>query len=269
MPITLLAGPLPAVALVAGVALGSAAQPGTVLSMLLAAVIQAVVVQNLRWRASALRDEADRLMAAGDSDRMALVEVQHRVANAMQFTSSLLTLQADRVRDANDAAEALRDAGRRLGAVAGIHRRLHDPRLAGAGMGETLRDIVVDLLEARGLVIGADGVRLDVAVDAPVLGLPRATAVAMIVTEAVTNAAKYAFVNGRGALTVALRATGDEVMLEVVDDGPGPPTGADRAETLGMLVMQAMAHRLGGRFGFGAAPAGGARVAIVFPQAAP
>lgn len=215
------------------------------------------------------RDEAARLRAQLEEERTMLREMQHRIANALQLLASLLSLQAGRVADPDAAREALEDAAARLGTVARIHRRLHEPNLSGDALPELLQDIANAMLAARGLGPGmADTVRLrvDVADAARRLDPVRATAVAMIVAEAATNAAKHAFdASDAGSLAIVLERRDAQFVLSVTDDGPGPPEDAALQESLGLPVMQAMARRLAGEFRFGPGAQGGAQVLVTFP----
>ena len=85
------------------------------------------------------------------------------------------------------------------------------------------------------------------------LTLPNARAVAMglIVNEALTNAAKYAFVDGRdGAVEVALEGGEDDWSLSIADDGRGaesaPPPGAGERLGTGSRLMQGLAKQAKG-----------------------
>jgi two-component sensor histidine kinase len=243
---------------------------GVMVPVLLAAAalagLQVVRVRGLLRRG---RDEAARLRAQLEEERATLREMQHRIANSLQFLASLLSLQAGRVADPDAAREGLEDAAARLGTVAQIHRRLHEPNLSGDALPELLRDIAAGTLAARGLGPGlSDGMRLrvEVADAARRLDPVRATAVAMIVAEAATNAAKHAFDTiGVGSLDIVLERRDAQFVLSVTDDGPGPPEDAALQESLGLPVMQAMARRLAGEFRFGPGAQGGAQVLVSFP----
>jgi len=249
---------------VLGWALGAGGHGPIILAMLLGGVAQAGLLALTEHRAA--RRPPCRVR---DGDHLILLEMQHRTANALQFLASLLSLKADQVEDAEAGREALRDAAERLGTTARLHRRLNDPDISGPRLAELLRETAADLLAARGLApLGDAGVTLRVEVDAAPHGLDpvRATQVAMIVVEAVTNAAKHAFgARGRGQLAIGLRRAGVQMRLSIRDDGPGLAQGRPADEGLGVMVMEAMARRLGGRFSLGPGPDGGAEVMVVFP----
>ncbi|MBX7207491.1 MAG: sensor histidine kinase [Verrucomicrobiaceae bacterium] len=83
-----------------------------------------------------------------------------------------------------------------------------------------------------------------------------------IAQEAVTNALKHA---SAGEIRIALERRGNEVLLEVDDDGEGLPENKEGNEGIGLRVMRQRAGILGGKLTVGAAPAGGTRVAVHVP----
>jgi two-component sensor histidine kinase len=73
----------------------------------------------------------------------------------------------------------------------------------------------------------------------------------LIVTEAVTNAVKYAFPAGRsGHVSVRLTANGETAELVIKDDGIGIPAGRTETETgtrdgIGIQLIRGFARQLG------------------------
>ncbi len=233
----------------------------------LLASAQVLLVEALVAARRALAAERAHQEARLSAERAALTEVQHRNANALQFVASLLSLQAERVAWA-EAADALADGSERLRTMAGLHRRLHDPAMTEDGFAALVKDVAEGLLAARGYVVGPGGIALDVTMsDLLRLGGPAGlNAAVLIIAEAVTNAAKHGFV-GRdtGRLRISIGPSGDALVLAVEDDGVGlrPDLPED---SLGLVVMQAMAGRLGGDFALAASEAGGARVTVTIPS---
>lgn len=89
--------------------------------------------------------------------------------------------------------------------------------------------------------------------------LPAAVEVAAyrVVTEALTNVARYA---GRGEAVVALGLDGDRLRIAVRDGG----AAAEWVPGVGLTSMRERAEQLGGEF-----RAGGGRVEVVLPVEAP
>ena len=91
------------------------------------------------------------------------------------------------------------------------------------------------------------------------LGIP----LGFIVTELITNSAKYA----NGCITVRLETTPSAShSLSVVDDGPGLPAGFDPANNkgLGMKIIHSLVKEIGGKFDIAGAGHHGARFTVTF-----
>lgn len=193
------------------------------------------------------RARAESLLAAREA---MFKELQHRVANNMQFVSSMLTLQQRQV-EGTPAAEALAQASARLRAMARIHRRLHDPANADRPFGALVEELCHELLEAT----GARNIVCRVDIPPLTLAPDRVHTLSMIITEALTNAVKHAFPDGRpGTIRISLeRISEQEMSLIIADDGDGVPVGFQpaNAASLGMKIMQALAQQLNGVFSFG------------------
>ncbi len=176
---------------------------------------------------------------------MLLHEVNHRVKNSLQLVTSLLSLQAMRVDEAEVRA-ALNEASQRVAVVARIHQRLytaseHD-RVA---IGALLREVAEDNIAAH----AQDGrITLICACENPVILLDQAIPLALCVSELLVNAIKYS-VAGRESGTIRLHvaSTGDgNVHVAIEDDGAGLPAGFDpnRSTGLGMKIVQVLTRQL-------------------------
>jgi two-component sensor histidine kinase len=205
------------------------------------------VIRIAARRAVARRQRADELLAERDA---MFGELQHRVANNMQFISSLLAMQGRRLPPGDVARDILRDAADRLRRFAAIHRQLHDSQAADRRFDTLAREVLSDLLQAT----GCGRIRLEVAADAAALPLDTLTTLILITTEAATNAIKHVFAKSRGTrlrVTLTRRAQGD-FELVIADDGPGFPAGSvDGSAPAGFPAGSAPAG-----FPAGSAPAG-------------
>jgi PAS domain S-box-containing protein len=197
-----------------------------------------------------------------------LHEVNHRVKNSLQLVSSLLTLQASRAPDPSLRA-ALAEARARIGVVARLHQRLYQGGTHGrVELVGFLRELCADAAAALG---AGDGRRVRFAFEAPAdirevfLPIDRAVPLALVVSELLTNALKYAFPPDHpgGTVRVALWApAGGALAVLVEDDGIGLPEGFAPAASagVGMRVVTTLARQLAAelRIGRGVSGAGAA-----------
>ncbi|MCK7554300.1 sensor histidine kinase [Chitinophaga sedimenti] len=90
------------------------------------------------------------------------------------------------------------------------------------------------------------------AIDPIVLDISKALPIGLILNEAITNAFKYAFPDGRrGTITVRLTQPAlDEVLLMIADNGIGMPDAQARADgnSLGMSLMKGLSADMDGEF---------------------
>ncbi len=182
-------------------------------------------------------DRAERL--AGER-AVLLDEIQHRVANHLQFLAALFQLQQ---RDAGDplVREALGEALRRVEIVGQIHRQLGKTQRERLDLAPAIRDICRHLIEAS-----SRKVKLDVAAE-PVIEAPdRALYICLIIVELVGNSLKYGFPDRSGTIEVKLATTDRELIVTVRDDGIGIDPSAIGKGGLGMRIVQQLAEQLGG-----------------------
>ena len=213
------------------------------------ALAAAALLDLLRRALARLEDERSHAAALVDSQRLLFRELQHRVANNMQFISSLLTLQSRRVPD--EARRVLVEARQRVDVLSRIHRRLTTPVSDDDDFSQMVEETCRDLLEAT----GASNIVCRVNMAPTRLPLDAISALSLIITELITNALKHAFVGRSGgtiAVTLQPLDTG-RYMLEVRDDGVGlGPAVAQHS--LGMRVVESLARRLDGAFSLSGDP---------------
>ena len=198
----------------------------------------------------ALHQQQSRLTAAIDQQELLMQEIHHRVKNNLQVVASLLNLQASRIRQPEARAEfqAARD---RVRTLATLHRHLYaHGELHTINMREFLIELCSQLFQAMGEKAGE---RLRLEIEAPELKMSsdQAVPLALIVTEAVSNAVKYAFPGGRrGSISVTLKADQSHAELEIFDDGVGIPAGRVETEAgtrdgIGIQLIRGFARQLG------------------------
>jgi PAS domain S-box-containing protein len=192
------------------------------------------------------RTEAD-LKNALAAREMLLREVNHRIKNGLQLVSSMLSLQGARSGN-SEVRRVVQEAQARLQVVAAVHERLYRSEDIGSvELGAFLETLCRDVERAG---MSADGaVTVEVRADTVTIGNDRAIPVALILNELLTNAIKYAYPGGRGAIEVTLRSLPEgKAVLSVGDHGIGLPDDFDKRQraSLGFRIVRGLARQVDG-----------------------
>jgi two-component sensor histidine kinase len=216
-------------------------------------------------RLNRARLEAEREMRhARERAEMLLGEVNHRVANSLAMVAALVGLQANALHN-EEARSALSETQMRIQAIAGVHRHLYtSDDVRSVHIADYLQSLVSELQTT----LHAGGTQARVVVNADNIALPteKAASIGVIVTELVTNAVKYAYVErDHGEVRILISRDDNQVInLSVEDDGIGwDGTGKAHGTGLGSRIVKAMAHGLGSQVIYATAD-GGTRVTLQF-----
>lgn len=193
--------------------------------------------------------EGQALAKALQENRILLDEVNHRVRNSLQIVANLLRTQALRHRSGEVREELLESSGRVL-AIAEVHRRLYGEGAVydTVELSDLIRSIAENAIPASGC--GGGEPAMNVAVGTP-LAAPVDTAVpvALIVNELLTNSYKHAFPDGRtGSVRLDMEVEGNEVRIDVADDGIGLPDEVARGGGgFGLNTVRNLTRQIRGR----------------------
>lgn len=190
-------------------------------------------------------------------------EASHRVKNSLQIVASMLALQA-RATDSREVKAAIDDAHTRISTVAQVHDRLwRSNEVRSVDLGEFMGELCHELQGT------APDVRLSYRIEPTQIPTDQAIPLALVASELVTNAFKYACPEGEGEVTVRLDRVGDDrLRLEVADSGPGLPAGFDpsaQRASLGMRLVTGFVRQLNGRLTVSSGSPG-ARFVIEIPR---
>ena len=199
------------------------------------------------------------LSEARERSNVLFRELQHRVANNLQFVAAVLMRRRKMLKADSPCSEALETAQARLETMSRVHRRLHDPESLDQPLQSYLESLCADLINSS----DTPTVRLTVESTSVPLTLNGLMSLSLIVAELVTNSLKHAF-RGRdeGHISVSLVAAKGGYVLSVGDDGPGLPSNFGKAQTssLGQGILQSLARQLHGKLVFDAGPGTVARM---------
>jgi PAS domain S-box-containing protein len=204
----------------------------------------------------------ERLRAALKERESMLLEVHHRVKNNLQVILSLLDLSGYRAKKP-ETLDFIKEVQGKINSMALIHSELF--------MEEALSEIdIASYMRLLATKVRAlyekQGVTLDINEDAVTLGIDKALPVGLVLNELITNAFKYAFPDGSGALRCRVDRQGESMRIEVADDGPGLPDRVDplHTKTLGFKLVREIADmQLHGRMTIDGQQ--GTTVSITFP----
>ena len=203
---------------------------------------------------------AFELFQANRQKELLLREVLHRTKNNMSTIASMLTLQAEMVRETT-AKEALEDARNRVHSMQLLYEKLHTPEEIGEmSIRDYLPPLAYDIVD---LFPPAKNVMVNTEIEEFTLPAKKLSALGIIANELITNAMKYAF-EGRddGMITVAGQKRGDEVTIVVEDNGNGMPD-LSGVEGFGFSLVDSLVQQLNGELIV--EHDGGTRFILTFP----
>jgi len=180
----------------------------------------------------------DRLLLSKDAT---IREIHHRVKNNLQTISSLLRLQARRL-TSPEAIAAVGESVRRIRTIALVHESLsREP-----GDDVTFIEIVRPLLRLaeESLQSPDRPVEFSLVGDGGRIPARVATPLSVVLTELMQNAVDHGFPEGSlgGRVMVSLTNDGEELSIDVVDDGTGldPAFKIESATGLGLSIVRTL-----------------------------
>ena len=162
-----------------------------------------------------------------------LREVHHRVKNNLQTVGALLRLQSRRV-TADEAREALAEAGRRVSAIAAVHEILAREPGDSIDFDEVIDSLISlarDLSPAYSA--GATPPEITRAGQAGTVRTDAAGPLAMAVSEIMQNAVEHAHA---AHISVRPARWNDRIVVHVIDDGVG--VDDDQVDGLGLQIVR-------------------------------
>ncbi len=194
-------------------------------------------------------------------------EIHHRVKNNLQTIAALLRLQARRT-GSPEIGDILKQTINRILSIAVVHEYLSHEEESIVNLRDMCQRIINEVMQ--GVVDPEKRVRFSL--DGADLLLPtqQATSCALIINELLQNTVKHAFSQRTdGRVDVHLRDDGEQLQIEILDDGAGLSPGfTQKSErSLGLQIVHTLVREdLKGQFDLQAREGRGVRATVTFPK---
>ncbi|MGQ9628635.1 MAG: sensor histidine kinase [Anaerolineae bacterium] len=167
-------------------------------------------------------------------------EIHHRVKNNLQTIVSLLRLQARRA-TSEEARQVLHTSINRILSVAVVHEFLSSQEEGMINIRQVSQRIANQVQES----ILSPEKNIHLKLRGPNMYLPthQATTCALVINELLQNALEHGYERKQaGTVTITLEDRGDEVKIEIVDDGGGLPVNFDLGQdgSLGLRIVHTL-----------------------------
>jgi PAS domain S-box-containing protein len=225
------------------------------------------VIRDTTERAEAER-ERQRLLASeqlkGEQLKLAIREAHHRIKNNLQSISDLLYLELAGLDDAA-AAAVVKESLERIQSIALVHDLLTQDEDVQTVDGRVMLERLVPMV-LRNDGPGARNAQLEIDAASVPLSSRKATSLALLTSELISNAGKHGLGGEKPRVKVSLQPANDGLLLTVEDNGPGLPRNFDlfRDANVGLQVVRTLAERdLNGKLSLSSGP--GLRAEVWFP----
>lgn len=214
---------------------------------------------RVKERTQSLEKIARELQQSLEDKNVLLREVHHRVKNNLQVVASMVRLSSHHVHDVQ-ARAVFAEIARRIRAIGLVHQTIYEQEAASAvsvhSYLERLAGLEGDIygISERGIKIRTEG--------QGELDLNTAISMGLIVSEALANAIKHAFPDGRqGVITISASVSNQEWTVTISDNGIGFDNEIDAGT--GINLIRALAGQMRGKARF--VSDHGTRVEMTFP----
>lgn len=204
--------------------------------------------RDLRHLAETLsRDEVQLETALGEKTLL-LREVHHRVHNNLQLIASIISIQMRQV-DSSAAHDLLRGLHDRVMTLATVHQSLYKLDRVTEIRADTLLDDILRKMISISILPESD-IKTAIDLKPVTLDPDQIVPLALLATEAMTNALKYVEAPEEGPARIDIRlheTQAGKVCLEVLNtcsDAPDAPDDPDRGGPIGLQLIDAFSNQL-------------------------
>lgn len=221
-----------------------------ILSILLGTILFGSVLLFINFRQKGLLTQNQiQLDMEYERNAVLLKELHHRVKNNLQVIYSLLNLQKRRSKG-KESIDLILSLQNRIQTIALVHNNLfQSDEMEFVQLDQYVRTLVKHLQQMYALD-DSSWVEIQFSMNPEIkLRFERIGTLGLIMNEIVSNAFKYAFVDGKtGLLRIEIQQKGDVVSVEIEDDGPGSVEQIQANSNLGMRLIHLLSEQMGARY---------------------
>ncbi|MDY6894880.1 MAG: histidine kinase dimerization/phosphoacceptor domain -containing protein, partial [Thermotogota bacterium] len=194
-----------------------------------------------------------------------LQESHHRIKNNLQSIISLMSLYKMSIKkdSRKDIVEMLDDLMSKIKSIAAVHDLLSKDKLGRSII--NLKEMIIKIVKFMSAT--REEIKFNFELDDIFVSYSKASAIALVVNELVTNSLKYAFVGKEnGEITIISKFHNETIKLVISDNGVGFPQNFDIKKTEGLglsIVYSIITKQLNGEIEVG--NSNGAKVQIEIP----
>jgi len=190
----------------------------------------------------------EKIKASLDEKELLLEEIHHRVKNNLQIVSSLLDLQAVRLKG-KENVELFQESRNRVKSMSLIHEQLYQSEdLANINFDKYIQKLVVNLSRSYG--ISSDNILFKINVKDVFLSIDKAIPCGLIISELATNSLKHGFPDDKkGEINIDFHLDkNNNYSLIVRDNGVGIPEDFifQTTKSLGLQLVNMLTQQLKG-----------------------
>jgi len=194
-------------------------------------------------------------------------EIHHRVKNNNQLLMSLLHLQSMKTRS-KVGRKILNGAITRIGAISSTYEKLYiNQNLSEINLSKYMEEIISDISLVS---LASYGITIDKKIEKNIIlkDISKATPIALIVNELLSNIVKHAFpkITKGKKVKISLTNNDDTITLVIEDNGVGLPANYNirKQGTMGSMLIQTFASQLQGKIKYEKASKQGLKATLKF-----
>lgn len=217
-----------------------------------------LAAQSLRQDAEQYRRRQEAAEQLAAERQRLMQELNHRVKNNLALVEAMISMQMRRKSEIDGA-----ELRARVHAISEVHDLLYK---AGGDSQVDLANLIDQICHSPAIIPEERNIAITFRNNGPVrLRADRATPLALIATELLTNSVKHAFTDrDGGSIDIELQKSSGKIVLSVRDDGIGLPENTERSS--GLAMVRAFAQQIGGALETIAAEGSGAHFVIRFQE---